>query len=144
MKLTFFQPTVMIAKGKLSFATMTHGCKVVIIDKFGWILKIRINQWLWQKKGQCHFSFFKVDSHNLKFNLECLISCVSSMSRILKTWWRWQSYWRWPSGGHNCVDELCDPDGDGRGGDVPWLPAVPYLAALSLDNGTFSCVFCYT
>ena len=34
MKLPFLQPSVMVAKGKLSFATMTHGCQSVIIDKF--------------------------------------------------------------------------------------------------------------
>ena len=32
-KFTFLQPSVMVAKGKLSFAAMTHWCKAVIIDK---------------------------------------------------------------------------------------------------------------
>ena len=44
MKLTFLQLSVMVAKGKISFATMTHDCEAVIIDKFWSPLKIRINQ----------------------------------------------------------------------------------------------------
>ena len=35
MKLPFFQPSVMVAKGKLSSATMTHGSLAVIIINFG-------------------------------------------------------------------------------------------------------------
>ena len=50
-KLTFLQLSVMVAKGKVSFATMTYGCKAIIIDKFGLLLKIRINQWIWQKRA---------------------------------------------------------------------------------------------
>ena len=34
LALTFLQPSVMVAKGKISFATMTHSCQAVIIDKF--------------------------------------------------------------------------------------------------------------
>ena len=70
MKSTFLQTSVMVAEGKITFANMTHGWQAVIIDKF---LKIRINYWLWQKKGQFHFPFFKVDSQNQKFNLEYLV-----------------------------------------------------------------------
>ena len=81
MKLTFLQPSVMVAKGKISFATITHGCKTVIIDKIRSLLKIRINQWIWQTKGQFHFSFFKVDSQNWKFYLEYLV--WDSVLRIL-------------------------------------------------------------
>ena len=44
MKFNSSQPSVMVAKGKISFATMTHGCKAVIIDKIRSLLKIRINQ----------------------------------------------------------------------------------------------------
>ena len=44
MKLTFLQLSVMVAKGKISFATMTHGCQAIIIDKLWSLLKIRINQ----------------------------------------------------------------------------------------------------
>ena len=44
MKFTLLQPAVMVAKGKISFATMTHGCQAVIIDKFRSLLKIRIKQ----------------------------------------------------------------------------------------------------
>ena len=29
MKFNFLQPSVMVEKGKISFATMTHGCKAV-------------------------------------------------------------------------------------------------------------------
>ena len=44
MKLTFLHPSVMVAKGKISFATLTHGCQAVIIDNFWYILKIMIDQ----------------------------------------------------------------------------------------------------
>ena len=44
MKLTFWQPFVMVAKEKISFATMTHDCKAVIIDLFWSLLEIGINQ----------------------------------------------------------------------------------------------------
>ena len=50
MKVTFLQESVMVAKGKISFATMTHGFKAVIIDKFWSLLKIRIIQGIWQKR----------------------------------------------------------------------------------------------
>ena len=33
MKSTFLQPSVMVAKSKISFAAMIHGCKVKIISK---------------------------------------------------------------------------------------------------------------
>ena len=33
MKLASSQPSVTVAKGKISFATMTHGCQCVIIYK---------------------------------------------------------------------------------------------------------------
>ena len=44
MKLTFLQLSVMVAKGKISFATMNHGRQAVIIDQFWSLLKIRNNQ----------------------------------------------------------------------------------------------------
>ena len=37
-------------KGEISFATMTHGWKVVIIDHIMSLLKTRINQWLLQNR----------------------------------------------------------------------------------------------
>ena len=42
MKLNFLQPSVMVAKGKIYFATMTHGCKSVnvIIDKIRSLMKL--------------------------------------------------------------------------------------------------------
>ena len=43
MKLTFWQPLVMVAKGKIPFATMTHGCKEKIIDQIKSLLKISQN-----------------------------------------------------------------------------------------------------
>ena len=82
MKVTFLPQSVMVAKGKISFATMTHGCKAVIIDNFWSLLKIRINQWIWQKTGKFHFSFFKVDSQNQKFNLEYLTTLYSIGIRV--------------------------------------------------------------
>ena len=48
--LTLLQPPVMIAKGKISFATMTHGCKAIIINKVWSLLKIRINQYFFFTK----------------------------------------------------------------------------------------------
>ena len=44
MKLTFLQSSVMVEKGKVSFATMTHGCKAVIINKIISLLNFFINQ----------------------------------------------------------------------------------------------------
>ena len=42
--LPFFQPSVIVAKGKITFATMTHGCQTIIIDHFLSLLKIKTNQ----------------------------------------------------------------------------------------------------
>ena len=47
IKLTFLQPSVMVAKGKIFLAIMTHGCKAVKVDKFWSLLKIWINEWIW-------------------------------------------------------------------------------------------------
>ena len=44
MKSTFLQSSVMVEKGKVSFATMTHGCKAVITDEIILLLKFFINQ----------------------------------------------------------------------------------------------------
>ena len=44
MTLNFLQPSVMVAKRKISFATMTDGCKAVIIYQIRSLLKFLINQ----------------------------------------------------------------------------------------------------
>ena len=43
MKSTTLQPSVTVAKKKISFAIMTHDCKGVIIYKLRSLLKIKIN-----------------------------------------------------------------------------------------------------
>ena len=54
MKFTSLEPSVMIAKGKTSFATMTHGCQAVIMDKFWFHLKLGLlNEF--GKKGPISF-----------------------------------------------------------------------------------------
>ena len=93
MKLAFLQPSVTIAKRKISFANMTHGCKGYfsaqvwlkvakrqilgdfpnIFMKMTLLLKTFIFIWYWQKKNQFNFSFFKVDSQNPKFSFEYLL-----------------------------------------------------------------------
>ena len=55
MKLTFLQPSFMVAEVKISFAIMTHSCQAVIIGKFRSLLKIWNNQLIWQKKGPISF-----------------------------------------------------------------------------------------
>ena len=68
-KINLLQPSVMVAKAKIFLATMTHGYKavkvLVIFKKLGLINEFG-------KKGQIHFSFFKIDSQNPKCNLEYL------------------------------------------------------------------------
>ena len=66
MKLASSQPPVSVAKGNISFATMTHGCKakqnIVTVKNLDESINLA-------KKGQFHFSFFKVDYQKPKFNL---------------------------------------------------------------------------
>ena len=63
----------MIAMGKIPFATMTHGCKAIINNKYCSLLKNQDQSiFFFTKKGQSHFSFLKVDSQNPKFNKRAL------------------------------------------------------------------------
>ena len=62
------QPWLTVAKRLISWDFP------IIFMKISWLLKICIYLWIWQKKSQFHFSFFKVDSQNPKFNLEYLIN----------------------------------------------------------------------
>ena len=39
IELTFLQPPIMVAKGKISFATMTHVYKAIIIDQIRSLLE---------------------------------------------------------------------------------------------------------
>ena len=50
----------MVAKGKISVATMTHGCQAVVIDKFWLLLKKKglINEF--GKKGPILFLFLQI------------------------------------------------------------------------------------
>ena len=69
-EINHLQPSVMVAKGNISFAFMTHGCSLLI--NFGPYRKFGlINEF--DKKGQFHVSFFKVDSLNQKSDLEYLL-----------------------------------------------------------------------
>ena len=64
------QPCVTVAKRLISWDFPT------IFMKISWLLKTCVYLWIWQKKkSQFHFSFFKVDSQNPKFNLEYLL-CI--------------------------------------------------------------------
>ena len=70
MKFISSQPSIVVAKGKISFATMTHGCEAV--KKHGNRMNSE-NQDLsmnLSRKSYFHFSFFKVNPKNAKFNLE--------------------------------------------------------------------------
>ena len=69
----------MLAKDIFPFATLTDGCKEAnIMGFFYYIYKYELtseNMYLpmdLANKSQFHFSFFKVDSQNPKFNLEYL------------------------------------------------------------------------
>ena len=86
MKLASLQPSVMVAKDIFPFATVTDGCKEANFMGFShYIYENELtseNMYLpmnWAKKSQFHFSFFKVDSKNPKFNLDyiiCNLRCV--------------------------------------------------------------------
>ena len=92
IRLASLQPSVTVEKGKISFATMTHGCKgyfffATIADgceeanfmEFSpYIYKNELtskNMYLHRmmaKKSQFHFLFFKGSSQNPKFSLQYL------------------------------------------------------------------------
>ena len=79
MKFVSLQPSVMFAKGKISFAPMIHGCKAVKKQENKLTFK---NHDLYNKmaeKSKFHFSFFEVNPQNHKFILEYLSSSPKSV-----------------------------------------------------------------
>ena len=89
IKLAYLQPSVTVAKGKISFTTMTHGCEgyfsfAAVTDDCKDANFIGFSYYIFEneltsenmylpiilaKKSQFHFSFFKVDFQNPKFSL---------------------------------------------------------------------------
>ena len=85
MKLASLQPSVTVIKGKISFATMTHGCKrffpfATVTDSCEEVYFMVFSHYIYEneqnsenmyltiilaKKSQFHFSFFKVESRIL-------------------------------------------------------------------------------
>ena len=81
MILAPLQPPVTVAKGKISFSTMTHGGKGYFLGFIGFSHYIYENEltsenmylpMILTKNSHFNFSFFKVDCQNHKFNLEYL------------------------------------------------------------------------
>ena len=89
MKLDSLQPSVLVAKGKISFATLTHGCKsffslfAITTDGGEEANFMEFSHYIYEneltsknlyfpmnfaKKSHFYFSFFKVDSQNPKCN----------------------------------------------------------------------------
>ena len=82
MKLASLQPSGMVAKGKISFATMTHGCKAVIIDKKKATFENLHHSMNLAKEGQISslilLSRFQSQTFDLTY-LTC--TCVSALIR---------------------------------------------------------------
>ena len=79
MKLASSKPSVMVAKGKISFATILGFSQYIYENGLNY--EDMNFPMILAKKSQFHFSFFKVDSQNPKFSLEYL--CPASYCNVL-------------------------------------------------------------